>query len=234
MDRPMDSLSPADDEHFSGRGWWEQGGRHRLLHTFVPVRCAYMRERLGDLGGKRIAEVGCGGGIFSEALAGAGALVTGVDPSSGAIEAARAHAAAGGLEIDYRTGSAADLESGAYDAVVCTEVLEHTPDPAALIGRCAALLAAGGSLIVSTINRNPLAYAAMIVGLEKALGALPRGSHSYRGFITPPELARMCAAAGLKVVDIAGANWSFFGKAFLLSRSWMPVNYLLHARRAED
>ena len=230
----MDSPSSAEADQFGAHGWWEEGGRHRLLRAFVPVRCAYMRERLGDLGGKRIAEVGCGGGIFSEALAGAGALVTGVDPSAGAIEAARAHAAASGLEIDYRIGSAADLEAGAYDAVVCTEVLEHAAEPAALIGQAAALLAAGGSLIVSTLNRNPLAYAAMIVALERVLEALPPGSHRYRDFITPPELARMCRAAGLKVADIAGANWSFFGKTFLLSRSWMPVNYLLHARRAED
>ena len=230
----MDSLmtvspSPAGDDPF-GSGWWRDDGPHRLLRAFAPVRCAYMRQRLGGLGGRRIADVGCGGGLLSEALAGAGALVTGIDPCPGAIEEARAHAAGSGLEIDYRVGSAADLEPGAYDAVACMEVLEHVPDPEGLVGQCTGLLAAGGSLVLSTINRNPLAYAAMIVGLEGILAALPRHSHRYRSFITPGELARMCRAAGLQVADIAGANWSFFGKTFLLSRSWMPVNYLLHAR----
>ncbi|MCY4324858.1 MAG: bifunctional 2-polyprenyl-6-hydroxyphenol methylase/3-demethylubiquinol 3-O-methyltransferase UbiG [Betaproteobacteria bacterium] len=227
----MASVS-CPDEQFGSDGWWEAGGSHSLLRVFAPVRCAYMRERLGELGGRKIADVGCGGGIFSEQLAAAGALVTGVDPSPSAIEAARAHAAGSGLEIDYRAGSAADLESAGYDAVVCSEVLEHASDPAALVEQCAALLVAGGSLIVSTINRNPLAYAAMIVGMEKVLGALPEGSHNYRQFITPDELSRQCSAAGLKVADIAGANWSFFGKTFLLSRSWMPVNYLLHAKKS--
>ena len=227
----MNSGSSASDSQFGTDGWWEEGGRHSLLRTFAPVRCLYMREQLGDLGGKRIADVGCGGGIFAEALASAGALVTGIDCSQPAIDVARKHARKGGLKIDYRFGSAADLDAGAYDAVACMEVLEHVAEPAELIRQCASLLTEGGSLFISTINRNSIAYLAMIVGLEKILGALPQGSHCYRSFITPGELAQMCATANLKVVDIAGANWSFFGKVFLLSRSWMPVNYLLHATK---
>ncbi len=228
----MDRMAAAGREQFGAAGWWEQGGEHALLHALNPTRVGYLARRLGGLGGKRIADVGCGGGILAEALAEAGAVVTGVDPSAAAIGAAARHADGSGLAIDYREGSAADLEPGSYDAVACMEVLEHAADPGALVAQCAALLAPGGALIAATINRTPVAYASMIVGLEGMLGALPRGSHSYEAFVAPRELAGMCSRAGLAVADVVGVNWSFFGRTFMLSSWLMPANYMIDARRA--
>ncbi len=214
-------------------GWWEQGGRHRLLHVINPVRLAYVEERVGGLEGKRVLDAGCGGGILAEAMARKGAEVTGIDASPGAIEAARGHAKEEGLSIEYVestcAGHAAD-NAGAYDVVTCMEMIEHVEDPAAAVADLASMVGRGGSLVLSTVNRTPVAGVLMIGVLEGALGVIDRGTHEYRMFRTPGEVGSWCRDAGLRVADVAGANWSFFGKTFLLSRMAMPVNYFLHAR----
>lgn len=220
------------EETFGASGWWEDEGSHKLLHIINPVRLRYVKEQLGGLAGKKIADVGCGGGIFAEALAGAGASVVAVDPSSAAIETATNHAAAAALPIDYQVGTAASLLSGDFDAVTCMEVLEHTSDPAAEVAACAKLLKPSGRLFTATINRTPVAYLSMIVALEKVLQILPDGSHQYGSFIRPDELGKWCKQAELEVVDVVATNWNFFAKAFLLSRSFMPANYMLQAKLA--
>lgn len=214
-------------------GWWEEGGRHRLLHVINPVRLAYVEERVGGLEGKRVLDAGCGGGLLAEAMARRGAEVTGIDPSAGAIGAARAHAKEDGLQVSYVESSCADHaadSAGAYDVVTCMEMIEHVDDPAAAVADLASMVGKGGSLVLSTVNRTPVAGLLMIGVLEGALGVIDRGTHEYRMFRTPAEVGGWCRDAGLRVADVAGANWSFFGKTFLLSRMAMPVNYFLHAR----
>lgn len=223
--------------HDDSARWWDLDGPHALLHAINPVRMAYLRERFGALAGLRVADVGCGGGILSEALAAEGAQVVGIDISEAAVKAAAGHAERSALAVDYRCCTAAELaaaEGSSFDAAVCMEVLEHVHDPAAEVAALAALLRPRrGGAVLATINRTAASYAAMIVGAEKILGALPAGSHNWQNFIRPAELAGWCANSGLEVADLAGANWSFFGKTFLLSRIRMPVNYFLHAHKRE-
>ena len=219
---------------FGSEGWWEPDGPHNLLHVLNPVRMAYLRERLGTLSGLRIADIGCGGGILTEQLAIAGAQAIGIDPSAGAIQAATAHAAAAGLPINYRNCDAralATTEGASFDAVVCMEVLEHMTRPSAEIQAMARLLKPGGSAILATINRTAASWIALKLGAELLLQALPIGSHDWSAFIQPGELASWCAREELATIDIVGANWSFFGKTFLLSRTRCSVNYFLHARK---
>ncbi len=221
---------------FGSTGWWDAKGEHALLHVINPVRVAYIRQCVGDIEGKRVADIGCGGGILAEQLVQGGAQVTAIDPQPEVIEAARNHAQDKSLPIDYRVCDSNELaaqEPTAFDLVVCMEMLEHVSNPAAEITAMAKLLRPGGSLVVATINRTAIAYAQIIVVLERWLEAMPRNAHNYEQFRTPTEVSSWCASARLRVADVCGANWSFFGKTFLLSRTTMPVNYFLHAV-AED
>ena len=222
------------DGHFGEAGWWEDGGSYSLLRAINPTRLAYVQGRACGLEGRRVADVGCGGGIFSEELARCGAKVTGVDPSKGAIETAKKHAKNSKLEIEYQTASCesfAQKSAGDFEVITCMEMLEHVADPKEAIAHLGGLLRRDGDLIISTINRNPASYAAMITFGENMLGMLPRGTHDYAMFITPSQASGWCDEAGLQVLDIAGLNWSFFGKRFTLSSMFMPVNYFLHARK---
>lgn len=220
---------------FDAKGWWDPQGKHRLLHVFNPTRTAYVERACGGLEGKAVLDAGCGGGIFAEALARRGAKVTGIDPSAGAVAAARAHAKAEGLEIAYEEAGIEDYrpKGKKFDAVVCMEMLEHVAAPARAVAALGSLLRPGGDLVTGTINRTPFAYLVMIVGLEQVTGLIPRGTHEYKAFLKPDEIASWCADAGLRVRDVAGANWSFFAKDFRLSATRMPMNYFLHARKEE-
>lgn len=183
------------------------------------------------MAGKRLFDLGCGGGIFAEAAAGAGAKVSACDISAGAVAAAKAHALKSGATADYRIGGADLAEAGQYDVVTCFEMLEHADDPASSIADAAALLRPGGVAVFSTINRTLRAFALMIAGLECALKILPPGTHNYDKFITPRELAGMCENCGLKVRRIAGMEYSFFGKVYLLREDNAACNYFLIAAR---
>lgn len=222
-------------EVFGATGWWEEDGSHRLLHALNPKRLAYLVERCGPLAGKQVIDVGCGGGILSLALAAAGANVIGLDTSAAALDTARKQAQAKALPVEFVHSDAASYAAtnfaAAAELVVCMEMLEHVADPASEIDALAALVRPGGDLVCSTINRTLPARAAMIWGLEDFLSVLPSGTHDHASFLQPSEVAQWCTQAGLRVLDIAGLNWSFFGKTFLLSRTHMPVNYLLHAGR---
>lgn len=214
--------------------WWDPEGPSRPLHDLNPVRLGFISGRL-PLDGARVLDVGCGGGLLSEAMARAGARVTALDLSEELVGVARLHLLESGLEVDYRLQSVAEHAAeapGRYDAVTCMELLEHVPDPAALIADCAAALRPGGSLFVSTLNRTPRSFALAIVGAEYLLGLLPRGTHRYAGFIRPAELARGLRAAGLELRELSGLDYSpFSGRARLVADT--SVNYLVHAVRPE-
>ncbi|HBH26174.1 MAG TPA: bifunctional 3-demethylubiquinol 3-O-methyltransferase/2-polyprenyl-6-hydroxyphenol methylase [Rhodospirillaceae bacterium] len=183
--------------------WWDRRGPFAPLHAMNPARVALIRRWLGPLDALSVLDVGCGGGLAAEALARQGARVTGVDASPGAIEAARAHAAEAGLDIAYRKGGVED-EEGLYDVVLALEILEHVPDPADLIASCAVRLRPGGALIVSTVNRTAKSYALAICAAEYLLRWLPPGTHDWRRFLKPHEVAAMGRAAGFLTRAVCG------------------------------
>jgi 2-polyprenyl-6-hydroxyphenyl methylase / 3-demethylubiquinone-9 3-methyltransferase len=217
--------------------WWDPHGPSKPLHDLNPLRLQYI-DRAVPLAGKRVVDVGCGGGILSEAMARAGAHVLGIDLSQACLDVARLHAleapigAAGG-SLDYRAVSAEALAQehpAHFDAVTCMELLEHVPDPAAMLAALASLVRPDGEVIVSTLNRHPRAFAVAIVGAEYIARLLPRGTHDYLKFIRPSELARWGRAVGLGLVDVTGISYNPLTRSFRLSED-PRVNYLARFRR---
>ena len=212
--------------------WWAENGAFRALHRLNPLRLDWM-EKMVSLSGKKILDAGCGGGILSEGLARAGARVTGIDPGLDLVRVARAHSLESGLSIDYRHGSVEELaedEAGTFDIVTCLEVLEHTSDTAGMIWACSRLVRPGGTVFFATLNRNMKSFLCAIVGAEYILGFLPRGSHSFRRFIRPSELARNARNADLNAFAITGIGYSLLGDRFHLTRD-TSINYMLACTR---
>ena len=212
--------------------FWDSHGDFRPLHLLNPVRLQFIASRT-SLSGRRVLDVGCGGGLLSESLARAGAEVTGIDLAPGMIEVARLHAAESGLAIDYRIAAAEELAQnspGHFEVVTCMEMLEHVPDPAAMTATLAQLLAPGGALYVSTLNRNLKSFLLAIVGAEYLLRLIPPGTHEYERLIRPSELARWARHAGLTLVEVAGIEFNPLSGHVALS-SDVSVNYLAHLRR---
>lgn len=227
----IDTAEIAKFEALASR-WWDPSGEFRPLHQMNPLRANYI-DRRSAVAGKRVLDVGCGGGILSEGLAQRGATVTGIDMGEAPLAVARLHLLESGLDIDYRLATAEDLASeaaGSYDIVTCLEVLEHVPDPASLVNACAQLVRPGGDVYFATINRNPKSYLFAIVGAEHLLGLLPKGTHDYARFIRPSELAGWIRRAGLDTQDISGMLYNPLTQAFSLGRD-VDVNYLVHAHR---
>ena len=186
--------------------WWDPEGPQKPLHALNPARLGYVRERT-TLRGARMLDVGCGAGLLSEALAREGAHVTAIDLGPDLIKIAKLHTLESGVEVDYRLTSVealAEESPGSFDAIVCMEMLEHVPDPGAIIAACATLLKPGGRLFLSTLNRTPAAFALAIVGAEYIARMLPKGTHHYRDFIKPSELAAWLRAADVELEDMSG------------------------------
>lgn len=212
--------------------WWDPEGECRPLHDINGPRVAFIAERVG-LDGGRVLDVGCGGGLLSEALAQKGAQVTGIDLAKRALNVAKMHAQASALSIDYLHSSAEDLAASGpdpFDVVCCLEMLEHVPKPASVVHACAELTKPGGAVFFSTINRHPLAWATAIVGAEYVLGLLPKGTHRYERLIRPSELAEACREAGLLVESIVGLHYNPFSRTVRFGGR-PRVNYFLHATK---
>ncbi len=211
--------------------WWDPEGEFKPLHDINPLRLDYIddRARLKD---KRVADVGCGGGILAESMAARGATVTGVDMAEGALSVAKLHGLESGVSVDYRHMTAetlAEQEPEGYDVVTCMELLEHVPDPASLIRACARLTKPGGRLFFSTLNRNPKSYLFAVVGAEYLLKMLPKGTHDYAKFIRPSELAHWLREAQLSLEDMTGLTYNPLTKHYRLNQQDVSVNYLVHA-----
>jgi 2-polyprenyl-6-hydroxyphenyl methylase/3-demethylubiquinone-9 3-methyltransferase len=232
MTAPLNA-DPHELEKFSqlAHRWWDPNSEFRPLHEINPLRLQWIDAR-AVLAGKRVLDVGCGGGILSEAMAASGAHVTGIDLSDKALKVAQLHLLESGRQVDYRKVAVEALaaeQAGTYDVVTCMEVLEHVPDPASQVAACARLLRPGGHAFFATINRNPKSFLFAIVGAEYVLGLLPRGTHEYAKFIKPSELAAMCRAAGLAVRELTGMTYNPLTKVYALARD-TDVNYILHAQ----
>lgn len=215
--------------------WWDPKGPMRALHHINPPRAAYIEKCAGGLKGKIALDVGCGGGLLTEALAARGAQVTGIDLADEALEVARLHGLESGIKAAYRAISAEALASEApasYDLVCCLEMLEHVPDPASVLRAIAALVKPGGTVVLSTINRNPKAYALAVLGAEYVLNLVPRGTHDYNKFIRPSELVSWARAAGLETVETKGLSYNPLTRQGRLGDD-IDVNYFLHCRKPE-
>lgn len=225
---------PAEIARFesSARRWWDPEGEFRPLHDLNPVRLAFIEQR-ARLAGRDVLDVGCGGGLLSEAMARRGAHVTGIDLGATAIEVASLHALESGTGVRYLVESAethAAAHAGRYDIVTCLEMLEHVPDPATVVATLATLVKPGGHLFLSTLNRTPKAWLLAVVGAEYVMNLLPRGTHAYERFIRPAELARWVRDAGLAVRDLSGIAYNPLARTARLVPE-VDVNYLMHATR---
>ncbi|MDR3448095.1 MULTISPECIES: bifunctional 2-polyprenyl-6-hydroxyphenol methylase/3-demethylubiquinol 3-O-methyltransferase UbiG [unclassified Dyella] len=233
------NVSPEEIARFGklAARWWDPDGESRPLHDLNPVRASYVADRV-NLRGARVADVGCGGGLLSEALAKAGARVTGIDLGDKVIEIARLHMHESRLEnpsldIDYRVQSSTELASAepeSFDAVCCMELIEHVPDPAALVSDLARMIKPGGVVVMSTLNRTPVAFGAAILGAEYIMRMLPRGTHHYAQFLKPSELGRLMRHSGLEIDDVSGLGYNPLNRKAWLSRV-TAVNYLISARK---
>ena len=228
------NADPAELQKFSelAHRWWDPGSEFKPLHEINPLRLDWIDSKV-SLSGKKVLDVGCGGGILAESMAARGATVTGIDLSDKALGVARLHLFESGQDVDYQLISAEDLaarQPAGFDVVTCMEMLEHVPDPASTIAACSRLVKPGGHVFFSTLNRNPKSYLFAIIGAEYLLNLLPRGTHEYARFIKPSELARDCRHAGLEVDELIGMSYNPLSRVYSLCRD-TGVNYLMHTRR---
>lgn len=228
----QDNVDPQELAKFSPLAvhWWDPNGELKTLHQINPLRLGFIKEKL-DLQAKTVIDVGCGGGILSEALAQEGARVTGIDMSEAVIEVAQLHLYESNLNIEYVRTTAEDIaieRKGTYDVVTCLEMLEHVPDPISIIKSCSELVKPGGHVFFSTLNRNAKSYLLAILGAEYILKLLPKNTHDYAKFIKPSELDGWLMKHGLYTQDIRGISYNPLSQEFSLSDD-VAVNYLLHA-----
>jgi 2-polyprenyl-6-hydroxyphenyl methylase/3-demethylubiquinone-9 3-methyltransferase len=232
----MSNVDAAEIAKFSelAHRWWDPNSEFRPLHEINPLRLKWI-DKLAPLAGKKVLDVGCGGGILAEAMAGAGATVSGIDLSEKALKVAKLHLFESGRSVDYQHVSAEDFAAqhpGEFDVVTCMEMLEHVPDPASIVRSVQDLLKPGGHAFFSTLNRTPLAFVLGIVGAEHIARLLPRGTHRYDRFIRPSELSAWIRAADLELRDVSGLHYNPLTKVYKLEAD-TDVNYLMATRLAD-
>jgi len=216
--------------------WWDTEGEFKPLHDINPLRANYIDQH-ATAAEKTVVDVGCGGGILSEAMAQRGATVTGIDMGKAPLDVAKLHLLESKLDIDYQQCTAEALAAqkpNHFDIVTCLEMLEHVPSPADTIKACAELVKPGGDVFFSTLNRNPKSYLFAIIGAEYVLRMLPKGTHDYQKFIRPSELTTWMRQAGLELQDITGMTYNPLTKTYKLNPNDVSVNYLIHAKRTQD
>ena len=226
------NIDPQELDKFAlmATRWWDPEGDLKTLHQINPLRLEYIQSKT-DINGKKVIDIGCGGGILSESMANAGACVTGIDMNKPVIDTAKLHLHESGLEVEYIKTTAEDIAAerpGQYDIVTCLEMLEHVPNPASVISACSQLVKPGGHLFFSTINRNAKSYLFAIIGAEYLLKILPRNTHDFSKFIRPSELGAWLREKNLHAKDMRGISYNPFNETFKLTDD-ASVNYLLHA-----
>lgn len=230
----MLNADPAELEKFGelAHRWWDPNSEFKPLHDINPLRLDWIDRAVG-LAGKRVLDVGCGGGLLSEGMAARGAEVTGIDLSEKPLGVARLHLLESGRQVDYRKISVEELAEempGAFDVVTCLEMLEHVPNPSSVITACARLVKPGGQVFLSTLNRNPKSYLFAVIGAEYILKMLPKGTHDYAKFIRPSELVRWAKLGGLEPAELIGMSYNPLTREYSLGRD-TSVNYLMRAIR---
>lgn len=214
--------------------WWDPDSEFKTLHDINPLRVEYIEKGSQSLESKKLLDIGCGGGILSEAMAQKGAIVTGIDLAEKSLNVAKLHLHESSLSIDYQLSSAeafAEQNQEAFDIITCMELLEHVPNPAPIIEAAANMVRPGGDLFFSTLNRNPKSYVLAIVGAEYIMNMVPKGTHQYNKFIKPSELCQLARAAQLEVVDISGMTYNPLTRHYSL-RHDIDVNYLIHFKKS--
>ena len=232
----MSNVDQSEIDKFSALAhrWWDPTSEFKPLHAINPLRLGWI-ESVTSLTGKKVLDVGCGGGILAESLSKAGGIVTGIDLSNKALKVAELHQLESNTSVQYRSISAEDLakqEPENYDVVTCMEMLEHVPDPSSVVQACATLCKPGGSIFFSTLNRNPKSYLFAIIGAEYILKLLPKGTHEYDKFIKPSELAGFTRQAGLELLEIKGMTYNPLTQIYWLG-SDTDVNYMIATRKSE-
>ena len=231
--KPLANIDEGEIARFEAMApiWWDRQGDYKALHDINGLRLDYINHR-ASLAGKAVLDVGCGGGIFSEAMAALGAVVTGIDMGEVALGFARLHLRHSGLDVDYQQATAerfAETHPARFDVVTCLELLEHVPDPASVVNACKTLVRPGGDVFFATLNRNLKSFLFAIVGAEYILGLVRKGTHTYRKFIKPAELKDWARAAGLVPADLCGLHYNPFLRRYRLGGN-THVNYLAHFR----
>jgi len=228
------NVDPAEIQKFSelAHRWWDPSSEFRPLHEINPLRLEWINQR-APLAGKKVIDIGCGGGILAESMAKKGADVTGIDLSEKALKVADLHSLESGVQVRYQKIAAEDMaaaEAGQYDVVTCMEMLEHVPDPASVIKACQSLVKPGGYVFFSTLNRNLKSYLFAVIGAEYLLQLLPKGTHDYAKFITPAELSQSIRNAGLEVLGMKGLSYNPLTKIYSINND-TSVNYMVACKR---
>jgi len=228
------NVDPAEIQKFSelAHRWWDPSSEFRPLHEINPLRLEWINQR-APLAGKKVIDIGCGGGILAESMAKKGADVTGIDLSEKALKVADLHSLESGVQVRYQKIAAEDMaaaEADQYDVVTCMEMLEHVPDPASVIKACQSLVKPGGYVFFSTLNRNLKSYLFAVIGAEYLLQLLPKGTHDYAKFITPAELSQSIRNAGLEVLGMKGLSYNPLTKIYSLNND-TSVNYMVACKR---
>jgi 2-polyprenyl-6-hydroxyphenyl methylase / 3-demethylubiquinone-9 3-methyltransferase len=233
--RPSSNVDQAELDKFSALAsrWWDPNSEFKPLHAINPLRLEWIKGLVGGLHDKTVLDVGCGGGILAEGMARAGAKVTGIDLADKSLRVAKLHGLESGVPVTYRNISAEDMaleQPQTFDVITCMEMLEHVPDPGSIVRACSTLVKPGGWVFFSTLNRNPKSFLFAIVGAEYILRLLPRGTHSWRSFVRPSELATSARTCGLTTQELMGMSYNPFTQTYSLGRD-TSVNYLMATRK---